>query len=88
MKTMREAARTDWNTGTDAPSWDVIQVCMLQRIAEAVELMGKRHADLIEGKELAEDRARRYREDRDREIRRNAALRGVIGRLKREQRRS
>lgn len=79
MADLREASRKDWggnNTVAD------INAGSLQRIADATELMAKRYTELIDERDRLkrwadEARDRAYRVERS-----NAALRGVVTRLK------
>jgi len=56
----------------------------LQRIADAAELMAKNHAQLVRERDDYERRLRTIRGEVNRLDRSNAALRGVITRMKRK----
>jgi hypothetical protein len=79
----RDASRQAW---TPATGYDItdnqIQIGCLQRIADATELMAKRHQELISEKERAESSAKYWREASDRRDRQLIAARGQITKLK------
>lgn len=82
MSTFRDSSRQNWNTRCTVED---INAGSLQRIADACELMAKNYSELIDER----NRWRRWHdEEQERRIaleRRNAALRGVITKMKKEQ---
>ncbi len=83
-KTLREHSRTAWEPAFPNPSIEEIKLGTLLRIADSTEAMAKNHVSLIQDLEFYK---RRYQEEMaagTRLIRRNAALRGQITKLKRK----
>jgi hypothetical protein len=83
----RNNSRTNWGRDVDSdtnPSFSDIQLGCLLRIADATELMAKRHTELIAERDRYE---RYYRQEQDRVIKTEARLRGTRGALTRAQRR-
>ena len=79
----KKESRRDWRASGDAlPSIDQLKLGCLQRIADATELMAKRHADLIAEMESTERSRDYWRERAERIERSNNALRGQITKLK------
>lgn len=81
--TFREESRRNWHQTGDGPlSDDRIKIGCLQRIADATELMAKDHARLVREAEWLKRRAENAEATATRLARSNAALRGVIRKLK------
>jgi len=80
----RDASKSSWSSRNWTPTVEEINCGNLQRIADATELMAKRYEELIQKAEFEERRANRYASRLETEQRRTAALRGVIGRMKRQ----
>lgn len=79
----KKESRKDWHLPGDAkPAHEHLKLGCLQRIADATELMAKRHADLIGEKERAESSRNYWRDEAGRLERSNNALRGQITKLK------
>jgi hypothetical protein len=82
----RDGSRTNWGTTEDSAALSLEQInCgALLRIADATELMARRHAELIEER----DRYKRYHDqERERKLelaRSNIALRGQITKLRKK----
>lgn len=77
----RKESRKDFHRESGATSDDLRLGC-LQRIADAMELMAKRHDELVRAKESAEREAHYYR-DLYRSLERSLrATRGQVTRLK------
>lgn len=79
MSTFRDSSRENWNTQRTV---EHINAGSLQRIADACELMAKNYAALIDERNCWK---RWHDEEQERRIaleRKNAALRGVITKLK------
>lgn len=78
----KDESRKLWRSSMEKPSTDQIQLGCLQRIADATELMAKNHDQLVADR----DRYQRwYDQQRERSLRlerSNAALRGVITKMK------
>jgi hypothetical protein len=84
MSLMREASRANWNTDSPA-TLEQINAGSFQRIADAVEIMAKRYSDLIEERDRYL-RNWRFQQGRAESLkRRNAALCGVITKMKKAQ---
>ena len=84
-KSYRQQSRDiQWGTNGDSLSIEQVNCGSLLRIADATELMAKRYEELIQKAEFEERRANRYASRLETEQRRTAALRGVIGRMKRQ----
>jgi len=80
----REASQQNWGTRDLMPTQEQINTGCLQRIADAAELMAKNHAQLVRERDDYERRLRTIRGEVNRLDRSNAALRGVITRMKRK----
>lgn len=83
-QTFIEASRSSWNASSTGATMEQINAGSLQRIAAATELMARRYEDLI----FERDRYK-HRYDDSRKVcaaleKRNAALKGVITKLKKE----
>ena len=80
----RQGSKADWVTTDTELTLEQIQCGATLRIADACELMAQNHARLVEERDRY---ARRYESERQTAARlnkSNAALRGVIGRMKRQ----
>jgi len=80
MSTMRERSKQEW---TGNPNRDDINAGSLQRIADATEKMAQRYDDLLSSREYYKARCADLERRNNSLLRRLAALRGVITRLKR-----
>ncbi len=80
MPTMKESSKKEW---TSADSIEHINTGSLQRIADACEKMAIRHTELIDRADKYERFYKRVVAQLDASERRNAALRGVITKLRR-----
>ena len=80
MTTMRESSKKEW---TSVDNIEHINTGSLQRIADAVEKMATNHLELIRDRDKFERWYRNTVVERDAAMRSNAALRGVITKLKR-----
>lgn len=81
----RKESRKDWiATGVAVPSIEQLSFGALQRIADATELMAKRHSELIGEKERAESSRDYWRNMHDSIERTNRSLRGQITKLKKQ----
>lgn len=82
--TYKKESRKEWHLAGDVkPSTEHIKLGCLQRIADATELMSKRHTDLMREKEQAENSRDYWRREAERLTRSKIALRGQITKLKR-----
>ena len=82
-ESFRKESRRDWSTsGGAAPTLEWLQFGAIQRIADATELMARRHQELVDER----DRYKRWYDTEHSEARRlarsNNALRGQITKLK------
>lgn len=83
-KDLREWSKGRWLPNSSKPDIEEIQSGCLQRIADATEMMSKNHDALVRDRDIYK---RLFRDSKDRieQLERsNAALRGVITRLKKE----
>lgn len=85
MPTIKDASRGNYSTQTDAPTWQEVRDGALLRIADATEKMAQRHTELMRERDYYEQLANSRAEHIRRLERSNAALRGVIARMKRAQ---
>lgn len=83
-KCYRDESRRNWGT-KDSMTLDQIQLGALLRIADATEQMCRDREDLERKYRNMCTRRGHYREALEAERRKNAALRGVITKLKRKQ---
>lgn len=84
MKDVKKLSREEWLPAPGGPSMQDLSLGCLQRIAAATEVMAKQYNDLLaDAKYQKEAKERAYREC-DRANRSNAALRGVIKRMKKK----
>lgn len=84
-RSYREYTKADWRfNGDNHSTHDVLKIGCLLRIADATELMAKRHQELIEERDRYKGWYDVVARDREAVNRSNAALRGVITRLKRQ----
>lgn len=77
----REASRSNWNAGT---SVEAINAGSLQRIADATELMAKRHTELIAERDRFERYYRSEQACSQRLARQLSAAKGMQTKLKRQ----
>ena len=82
---LRKASRDEWVSRVDPPTDDDLKIGALLRIADATEKMAQRHTELMRERDYYERLASSRAEDIRRLERSNAALRGVIARMKRAQ---
>lgn len=81
--TYRKESRKDWiASGAAVPNLEQLQFGAIQRIADATELMAKRHQELIDQKASAEKSRDYWRDQHDAMARRVIAARGQITKLK------
>lgn len=81
----KKESRKDWHLPGDAkPTHEHLTLGCLQRIADASELMAKRHTELIAAKEKVERECNYWRIEAERMTRSNNALRGQITKLKKQ----
>ena len=81
----KDESRKHWHTAGDhKPNDQQIAVGCLQRIADATEVMSRRHEELLSDNERMRNQVKRLQRRLDTEERRSAALRGVINRMKRK----
>ena len=83
--TSREASKLDYNRAYNAQGsvvWESLFLGCLQRIADATELMAKRHTELIDRSARFEREAKVAGDRVDALLNQRAALRGVITKLK------
>lgn len=81
----REASSRDWKTGSESgATFEEINSGSLQRIADATEKMAKRYDDLIYDRDLYMKMYKDKRGESESLFRSNAALRGVITKLKKK----
>lgn len=85
MPTIKDASRGNYTTKGEVPTWQEVRDGALLRIADAVEKMAQRHNELMRERDYYEQLASSRAEDVRRLERSNAALRGVIARMKRAQ---
>lgn len=79
MSTCRKKSTKNW---ADPDDIEHINVGSLQRIADAVEKMAGSYDGLLRAKQWAEEARDKCRKRLETEKRRNAALRGVIRKMK------
>lgn len=79
----RNASRRPYARRADRATYDELKIGALFRIADALEDVAQDYRREREAREWAERQVDRYRRALNTEQRRNAALRGVIGRMKR-----
>lgn len=84
MTNLRESSRGNWTSNN---SLDALRTGALQRIADALEVMSKNYAMLVAERDRYERWYQETLEAQRAAERSNAALRGVITRLKRQGRR-
>lgn len=85
-KNLREISRIQWNCPNEKPSREDIQLGALLRIADGVELMARDQADRIAELDRTKKMCEALHRDNKRMARANAALRGVITKLKKVKR--
>lgn len=82
----RKNTKTFWGREVDGesnPNLEDIKLGCLLRIADATELMAKRHTELMSQRDYYERLARDRGAEVERLVRQRAALRGTITRMKR-----
>lgn len=84
-----EASKTDWektvtDNASNFPGIDYMGMACLQRIATATEAMAKNHTQLIADRDLYKRWYEGEKAANARLNRANAALRGIINRMKKE----
>lgn len=79
---LRTESKQEWAKRNNVATHEEIKTGCLQRIADATELMAKEHAKLIAERNALECDRDRWRKTAHRLLRSNAALRGVIKRMK------
>ena len=77
-----QSKRSWWCTGT--PNHDQLKLGCLQRIADAIELMAQNYQSLIGQRNTYENWYKEERNKRLHQERCNAALRGVITKMKKK----
>jgi hypothetical protein len=82
MPNFREESERNYSTTNMTATESEIRTGAMQRIADACEKMAKSHVQLIADAEFWKDQSRRNSEAVNRLRRSNAALRGVITKLK------
>lgn len=75
-------SRKDWYAGNRQPTMEELAFGAFQRIADATELMAKNHAQLISDRDWYAKQYKHRGEQIDTLKRQVAALRGVVGRMK------
>lgn len=85
MSDLKTESRRTWVLGSEqtAPSHDQLKLGCLQRIADATEQTAKNHVELINARNRLQLEVDRLQSAYRTLERRNAALRGVITKLKR-----
>lgn len=78
-----EGSRTKWKSSRDALTGDEVKIGCLQRIADACESMARNHDQLVRERDWARTERDDYKRWLAQEKKRSAALRGMIGRMKR-----
>lgn len=73
-----------FNRGEGVPTVEQVKLGCLQRIADATEAMANEYNRLIREAKRARETEEYLRKDNNRMARSNAALRGVVNRLKRQ----
>lgn len=81
MTSLREASTNSWRANAPA-SIEQINAGSLQRIADATEVMARRHNELLAEVGMYKRLMERERERRQHAERRIAALKGVVTKLK------
>lgn len=83
-KTFKEISKGDWHAANGPVSNEQIKIGAIQRIADATEIMAQNHVRL----QNERDQYKRWFEEESRRCekleRRNAALQGVITKLKKK----
>lgn len=83
FKPYREESRANWGVTTDGnPTIEQINCGAILRIADAAELMAKNHAQLVADRDRFERWHLQGNAALETERRRNAALRGIVKKLK------
>jgi hypothetical protein len=82
FKNYREESKGQWGQDTETLTIEQLTMGCMLRIADAVELMAKNHAELIRDRDRAVSSEKCWREEAHGIARSNNALRGVITKLK------
>ena len=82
-RTLTERSKAEYGTRGDVPATDELQTGCLQRIAAATEVMAQNYQQLINNRDWYRQRWQEECRRREELKRSNAALRGVVTRLKR-----
>jgi hypothetical protein len=82
-KSYREESRANWGTTGDTINLEQLKAGAVLRIADACELMAKDRQRMERDLQWNTERHEHYRREAERLARSNAALRGVIKRMKR-----
>lgn len=80
--TCRNESRRDWLASATPATTSDVQLGCFQRIADACELMAKRHDELVRARESAESNARHYQDLYRQTVRSLNAMRGQTTKLK------
>lgn len=83
-KDLREQSKGKWNSRSDDPSIEDLKLGCLLRIADATERMSGPYLALLENVRYWRNRADGLSAKNDKLRRSNAALRGVVARLKKK----
>jgi len=78
----KKRSKEDWGCQNESLTMKQIKLGAILRIADATELMAKRHVELIYDRDYWEKRAKRAEAERDRACRVASALRGHLKRAK------
>lgn len=82
--TLKNVSLKNWCTHDGNPTLEQINAGSLQRIADATELMAKRHTDLISERDWLSGAYRRASDRADHADRRIASLKGQITKLRKK----
>lgn len=80
--TLKDASRKEWACLGELATHEELQTGCLQRIADATELMAKSYRGLIEERDFYKRWWKKEEANANSLSRRNAALRGVITKMK------
>lgn len=83
FKKYREESRKGWGTNDDGLSIEQVKLGAILRIADATELMAKRHQELVDAKDSATRNASYWKTQYDAERRRRIAMQGRVTTLNR-----
>lgn len=82
FKSYRDHSRTNWGLNDGFPTDEQIRTGALLRIADATELMAKRHQELINQRDQFERSTNYWRDRADGMEKSNRSLRGQITKLR------